>query len=138
MIKHNYIHPSFELVNEFKDPNNPNKLSTNRWPRGFKRRVKAVYLLVLKGKVIKVGQSINFFRRMDDYKYRIGVACYHLTPDLNKLIRHTKENIQIYVRFYDEEKIRVDEWGEEVLQTDCVFAAEKKWKEIYKKTLKFD
>ena len=26
-----------------------------------------------------------------------------------------------YVRFYDEVLTRVDEWGEEVLQTDCVF-----------------
>ena len=137
-MRKNYIHPSFKLLNEFTASKNPNKLDMNRWPRGFRRRVKAVYLLVLKGKVIKVGQSINFFQRMDQYKYRIGHACEHLTPELNELIKHAGENIKIYVRFYDKEIYRKDEWGEKVLQTDCVFAAEKKWMEIYKDTIIFD
>ena len=131
------VHPSFQLVNTFQAHPDPNRLSINRWPRGFKKVVKAVYLLVHKGEVIKVGQSINFFRRMDDYKYRKGYACAVLTPELNKMIVEAGEDIQIYVRFYDQELYRVDEWGEKVLQTDCVFAAEKKWKEYYKDTIIF-
>jgi hypothetical protein len=132
------IHPSFKLLNNFYAHPDPNKLSMNRWPRGLPRKVKAIYLLVLKGKVIKVGQSIDFFRRMNDYKYRIGYACKVLTPKLNEMIREAGEDIQIYVRFYDQELYRVDEWGEKVLQTDCVFNAEKKWKDFYKNTVIFE
>lgn len=136
-MRKNYIHPSFKLLNEFTASKNPHKLDMNRWPRGFRRKVKAIYLLVLEGKVIKVGQSIDFFRRMNDYKYRIGHACKTLTPKLNKMIQDSNESIKIYVRFYDKEIYRKDEWGEKVLQTDCVFAAEKKWKKIYKDTIIF-
>ena len=132
------IHPSFNLINHFYAHPDPNKLKTDKWIRGSKRKVKAVYLLVLKDKVIKVGQSIDFYRRMNDYKYCSGHACKVLTPKLNQLIRKAGEPVKIYVRFYDQELYRTDEWGEQVLQTDCVFAAEKKWKEIYKKTLKFE
>ena len=132
------VHPSFDLVNEFLVHDNPNKLKMNKWPRGIRRKVKAVYLLSLKGKRIKVGQSINFFQRMDHYKYRIGHACKHLTPEINKLILDSGENVKIYVRFYDKERRRKDEWGDWVLQTDCVFAAEKKWMEFYKKDIIFN
>tara|TARA_R100001244_G_scaffold52432_2_gene45486 strand:+ start:90 stop:584 length:495 start_codon:yes stop_codon:yes gene_type:complete len=132
------VHPSFNLLNEFLPHEREDRLHMHRWPKGFTRRAKAVYLLELKGKIIKVGQSINFFRRMNDYKYQIGHSCQHLTPELAALINHTGENIKIYVRFYDDIKIRIDNWNEEVLQTDCIFAAEKKWMEFYKKDLIFD
>ena len=131
------IHPSFNLINHFYAHPDPNKLKTDKWIRGSKRKVKAVYLLILKDKVIKVGQSIDFYRRMDDYKYRRGYACAVLTPTLSKLIVDNSSDIELYVRFYDEALTRVDEWGEEVLQTDCVFAAEKKWKECYSSTIMF-
>lgn len=132
------IHPSFKLVNHFQSHPNPNRLQTTRWERGVIKKVKAVYLLVLKGKVIKVGQSIDFYRRMNDYKYRVGYACKVLTPKLNKMIKDAGESVEIYVRFYDEELYRTDQWGEKVLQTDCVFAAEKKWKFFYKDTIIFE
>lgn len=131
------VHPSFQLINTFQASPNPNRLIMTRWPNGFKRVVKAVYLLVQKGKVIKVGQSINFFQRMKNYKYQEGHSCKVLTPTLNKMIVEAGEDIQIYVRFYDQELYRIDEWGEKVLQTDCVFAAERKWKEYYKDTIIF-
>jgi hypothetical protein len=132
------IHPSFNLINYFYAHPDSNKLKMDKWIRGSKHKVKAVYLLVLEDKIIKVGQSIDFYRRMNDYKYRIGYACKVLTPELNKLIRKAGEPVKIYVRFYDQELYRIDEWGEKVLQTDCVFAAEKKWKEIYNQTLIFE
>ena len=132
------VHQSFKLLNYFSTHPDPNKLTMQRWPRGLKRRVKAVYLLVFKGEVIKVGQSIDFFRRMNDYKYRVGYACKELTPKLNKLITDSGEDIKIFVRFYNQELVRIDKWGEEVLQTDCVFAAEKKWKDYYKESIIFD
>lgn len=132
------IHPSFRLLNHFHAHPDPNKLKLTRWKRGVVKKVKAVYLLVLKGKVIKVGQSIDFYRRMNDYKYRIGYACKVLTPELNKMIKEAGESIEIYVRFYDEELYRTDQWGEKVLQADCVFTAEKKWKLIYEDTIIFE
>lgn len=132
------IHQSFKLLNYFHLHPDPNKLKMDRWSYGTTKKVKAVYLLVLAGRVIKVGQSIDFYRRMKDYKYQVGYACKTLTPALNKMIRESGESIRIYVRFYDQELYRIDEWGEKVLQTDCVFAAEKKWKEYYKDSIIFD
>ena len=129
------IHKSFKLINRMYAHENPNKLRMDYWIRGTKRRVKAVYLLVLKNEVIKVGQSINFYSRMNDYKYANGHSCKELTPKINKLIRDNGEDIKVYVRFYDNELSRIDEWGEEVIQTDCVFAAEKKWQKVYKKSI---
>ena len=131
------VHQSFEKVNTFSAHEDPNKLRLNSWPYKSKQTRKAVYLLVQEGKIIKVGQSIDFYRRMDDYKYRRGYACAVLTPTLSKLIVDNSSDIELYVRFYDEALTRVDEWGEEVLQTDCVFAAEKKWKECYSSTIMF-
>lgn len=132
------IHPSFKLINRMYAHRDPNKLKMDAWARGTVKKIKAVYLLVLNGTVIKVGQSIDFYRRMNDYKYRVGYACKVLTPMLNKMIREAGEDIKVYVRFYGEELHRIDEWGEPVLQTDCVFAAEKKWKDYYKESIIFD
>jgi hypothetical protein len=131
------VHQSFEKVNTFSAHEDPNKLRLDSWPYKSRQTRKAVYLLVQKGKVIKVGQSIDFYRRMDNYKYRQGYACAVLTPVLNKMIVDNGSDIELYVRFYDQALTRVDEWGEEVLQTDCVFAAEKKWKEYYSSTIMF-
>ena len=72
------IHASFKLVNYFRIHPNPNKLKMDRWKRGTTRKVKAIYLLVLAGKVIKVGQSIDFYRRMVDYKYQVGQLKIHM------------------------------------------------------------
>jgi len=127
------IHPSFKLVNYFYP--RKNKLTMDRWPHGSKRVVRAVYLLVLDGVVIKVGQSIDFFRRMNDYKYAIGHSCKKLTPILSEFLKQENTSIEIYVRFYDEELYRIDEWGEKVTQTDCIISAERKWKEYYKDTI---
>jgi len=132
------IHPSFILLNRMYPHPDPNKLKMDRWAHGTVKKIKAVYLLVLNSRVIKVGQSIDFYRRMKDYKYRVGHACETLTPALNKMIREAGEDLKVYVRFYGEELYRTDEWGEQVLQTDCVFAAEKKWKEYYKESIIFD
>lgn len=132
------IHKSFTKINSFISTDRDDRLQITPWERGVRRVVKAVYLLVLDGVVKKVGQSIDFFRRMDDYKYASGYACSHLTPTINNMLRENKTNMDIYVRFYDQTLTRVDEWGEEVLQTDCVFAAERKWKDYYKETLIFD
>ena len=129
------IHPSFKLVNYFYPHKSKLKLTMDRWPHGSKRVVRAVYLLVLDGVVIKVGQSIDFFRRMNDYKYAIGYSCKKLTPILSEFLKQKDTRIEIYVRFYDEELYRIDEWGEKVTQTDCVVSAEKKWKEYYKDTI---
>jgi len=129
------IHKSFKLINRMYAHENPNKLRMDRWEKGTKKVVKAVYLLVLKNEVMKVGQSINFYNRMDHYKYQIGLSCKKLSPKINKLIRDNGEDVKVYVRFYDNWNIRVDEWGDPVLQTDCVFAAEKKWQEVYKKSI---
>ena len=129
------IHKSFKLINRMYAHENPNRLRMDRWVRGTKRKVKAVYLLVLKNEVIKVGQSTNFYGRMDHYKYQTGHSCKILTPKINKLIRDNGEDVKVYVRFYDNELSRIDEWGEEVIQTDCVFAAEKKWQKVYKKSI---
>ena len=130
------IHKSFKLINRMYAHENPNKLRMDHWIRGTKRKRKAVYFLVLKNKVIKVGQSIDFYRRMNDYKYQIGHSCKVLSPKINKLIRDNGEDVKVYVRFYDNELYRIDEWGEKVIQTDCVVAAEKKWQKVYKKTIK--
>ena len=129
------IHPSFKLVNYFYPHKSKLKLTMDRWPHGSKRVVRAVYLLVLDGVVIKVGQSMNFFRRMNDYKHAIGYSCKKLTPILSEFLKQKDTRIEIYVRFYDEELYRIDEWGEKVTQTDCVVSAEKKWKEYYKDTI---
>ena len=75
----------FKLITEFQHHSNPNRLKTDRFPKGVrKEKITAIYLLEFKGKIIKVGQSINLFRRINDYKFRIGFACKHL---LLKLIK---------------------------------------------------
>jgi hypothetical protein len=131
------IHQSFKKVNTFSAHEDPNKLRLDNWPYKSKQTRKAVYLLVQNGKVIKVGQSIDFYRRMDHYKYGQGYACAVLTPVLNKMIVVNNSDVELYVRFYDQALTRIDEWGEEVVQTDCVFAAERKWKEYYNSTVMF-
>jgi len=131
------IHQSFKKVNTFSAHKDPSKLKLESWPYGSRQTRKAVYLLVQNGKVIKVGQSIDFYRRMDHYKYGQGYACAVLTPVLNKMIVVNNSDVELYVRFYDQALTRIDEWGEEVVQTDCVFAAERKWKEYYSSTIMF-
>jgi hypothetical protein len=131
------VHESFNLVNCFSAHPDPNRLSMMRWKNGTISKRRAVYLLVLSGKVIKVGQSINYFRRMNDYRYRIGYSCKNLTPELNKMIREAGEDILIFVRYYDDDEYREDEWGEKVLHSACLSSAENKWQEVYSDTLKF-
>ena len=63
---------------------------------------------------------------MNDYKYQIGHSCKVLSPKINKLIRDNGEDVKVYVRFYDNELYRIDEWGEKVIQTDCVVVQQKK------------
>tara|TARA_Y100000361_G_C10901452_1_gene209277 strand:+ start:113 stop:526 length:414 start_codon:yes stop_codon:yes gene_type:complete len=131
-------HKSFKLVNEFQFHPNPNKLKMKPWGYGKKKKgVRAIYLLVFFGKVIKVGKSEDFFRRMNDYKYKVGRACDHLTPTLNKLIKENNQSIKIYARSYCREALVDDEWGGKTLMAECVSTAERKWKEYHKDTIIF-
>ena len=131
-------HKSFKLVNEFQSHPEPDKLRMKPWGYGKRKKgIRTIYLLVLFNKVIKVGKSEDFFRRMDDYKYKVGYACKHLTPTLNQLIKENHQNIKIYARSYCREALVDDKWGEKILMTECISTAERKWKEYYKDTIIF-
>ena len=129
----------FKLITEFQHHSNPNRLKTDRFPKGVrKEKITAIYLLEFKGKIIKVGQSINLFRRINDYKFRIGFACKHLTPKINKMITDSGENVKVYVKFYsDIHWVDDEDFGRVPLKNDMLYL-ENQWKEKYKEHLIFD
>jgi hypothetical protein len=128
----------FKLFTEFQHHLDPNKLKTDRFPTGLrKEKITAIYLLEFKGKIIKVGQSINLLRRMSDYKYRQGHACKHLTPKINKMITDSGENVKVYVKVYNDiHWVDDEDFGRVPLKNDMLYL-ENQWKEKYKKNLIF-
>ena len=128
---------NFKHINNFTIKNDKLRFTRN-WKYGERREgLKAIYALRLNGKTIKIGMSINFFRRMDDYKFQIGHACAHLTPALINLIKQNNCNIELWCREYDFEK-ELELNGETIRFIPDLFERERYFKNKYSDTIIFD